>query len=619
MINYKLANILLEHNDRFFQYPDLYYKSSNPIVKDKETGANALLANTAYDFATYFNSFSNRKWREYTIIDNSFLHLEVRGKAQIELFSMKIQPVGVGMDRIDSLYVDCDEFESIDYELPATTNEIIGFKVITQDRTLIRNGYYYTKIDESVIRSVHLALSTTTFKKEDYIRGNVALFKNEVLKGDDPVAGHVSMIVVDNGRTLDPAELRGDNVYVYPNKNVGGSGGFARGMMEAKRISPENPVTHVLIMDDDISLSSESVKRTYNLLALVKDKYVDGFISGAMFSRGDQYLQIEDLGFTNQKGRFGPIKRPRVPMTNYFAILQNEKDLPIRPNKYAAFWYCCIPMTTIMREGLPLPLFIRYDDAEYGQRCKPEFMTMNGICVWHDDFDDRYNHFYERYCGVRNSLVIQAASGVCQNVDFFGTLFEEAFIREIKKYNYGSCELMLDAVEDFLKGPEFLEIEQCEKLLKEKSAKAEKFIPLEDLDIEGLDIQQAWLKKRPLTRWQNRASKWTHNGQRVGIPSKKKPTVGVAAFDANAYAATRYYNFDRVLVVNRLETMGYYAVRDSARYRELIKRFEQIKKRYAKEHAQIEQQWREAAPYLKSDEFWSEYLELDSYQDDTKS
>lgn len=613
MVEHKLANILLEHNERFFQYPNLFYHSANEIIEG-EAGESLLMRDSTYDFATYFNSCSIAKWREYTVVTDVHLHLEIRGKARITFFTLREQPVGVGMTRLESIDIDCDDYEVVDYTftVEATGDDTLAtFKITTLDSVAIKNGYYYAMVDEADVRGVHLAIATTTFKKEAFITRNVALFKNEVLSGDDPCAGHASMIVVDNGRTLDPSELEGDGVWVFPNKNVGGSGGFARGMMEAKRLSTDEPVTHVLIMDDDVSLSSESVKRTFNLVSLVNDKYAEGFVSGAMFSLGDQYVQIEDVGFTSQEGRFGPIKL-RAPMINYFEIVRNERPLPPYENKYAAFWYCCIPMATVEREGLPLPLFIRYDDAEYGQRCAPEFMTMNGINVWHEDFDDRYNPYYERYCGVRNSLVIQSASGVCPRVDFYKQIFLKGFDIEIKQFNYGACELMLDALEDYLKGPEFLQIEQCEKLLKEKSAKAEKYVPIEQLDTRGVDLKNV-LPKGRVRAWEGRLDRWTHNGQRF-LPRvfvKHDPT-GVE-FNANRYPIQLVHFRDSFLVVNRLGTQGALRRMNKVRYRELMKRYHTLTRRYAKEQETVAASWQEAGPYLKSDEFWATYLELDKY------
>lgn len=612
MVDYKLSNIMLEHDERFFSYSSLYYFSPNSIIKDEATDSSLLLSNCTYDFTTYFNSISNKKWRTYTVVDNVHFHIEVKGKARFIFLSVSVQPIGLGTVELCEIDVDNEDFEVLDYEYPETDADVLGFRVITFGQTCVRDGYYYAKVDEKDIRDIHLALATTTFKKEDYIRKNVALLKEDIKKCNDPVADHVSMIIVDNGRTLDPKELEGDGVYVFPNKNVGGSGGFARGMMEAKSLTPDNPVTHVLIMDDDISLSSESIKRTHNLLSLINDEYKEAFISGAMFSLGDQHRQIEDLGFTSLKGRFGPVKETHV-MVDLYQVVDNERALPPRENMYAAFWFCCIPMTTIKREGLPLPLFIRYDDAEYGQRCHPKFITMNGINVWHMDFDDRYNAFYERYCGVRNSLIIQATSGVCSNVDFFDTLFKKRFVTEIKMFNYGSCELMLDAIADYLKGPEFIEIEQCEKLLKEKSAKYEKLVPLEELDIKGIELEQLWTTEKPKS-WIGRLHRWTYNGQ-LAMPERfinKKPVA--MRFNADRYPSVLINNRDTILVVNRLVTEGAFRKRDKKRFRDLMKRFRAMVREYEKTHEEVEARYAAASAYLKSDEFWAKYLELDKYQ-----
>lgn len=611
MVDFKLSNILLEHNERFYQYPKLFYRSANDIVEG-ENGESLLVRDTTYDFGTYFNCCSVGKWRTYTTVDEVHVCFELRGRAYLSFYGLKLQPIGYGMTELSSEIVESDDFQVIDYAFPKTDDELVAFKITTLSPAAIRNGYYYAPVDERDIRKVHLALATTTFRKEAYITHNVVLFKNEVKAGDDPCAGHVSMIVVDNGRTLDPAALEGENVWVYPNKNVGGSGGFARGMMEAKRLPIDEVVTHVLIMDDDISLSSESVKRTFNLLSLVNDEHAEAFVSGAMFSLGDQYAQVEDVGFTSQRGHFGPVKRP-ARMVELRDIVQNEGSLPPYENKYAAFWYCCIPMKTIQEKGLPLPLFIRYDDAEYGQRCAPKFMTMNGINVWHEDFSVRYNAFYERYCGVRNSLIIKAASGVCPTVDFFNKLFVKGFDNEIKQFNYGACELMLDALEDYLKGPEFLEIEQCEKLLKEKSAIAEKFVPIEELDIHGVDLYNV-VPRGIVKTWQGRLNRWTRNGHRF-IPQRflSHELVGIE-FNANRYPIQLIHFHDRVLMTNAMGTMGSERHMDRQRYKHLVKRYNKLVKEYAKNHETVEARWKQAGPYLKSEEFWSKYLELDTYK-----
>lgn len=57
--------------------------------------------------------------------------------------------------------------------------------------------------------------------------------KDEILSSDEPIADHFRMQVIDNGRTLNAESLSEKRISVSPNENVGGDGGFARGMVEA--------------------------------------------------------------------------------------------------------------------------------------------------------------------------------------------------------------------------------------------------------------------------------------------------------------------------------------------------------------------------------------------------
>ncbi len=104
--------------------------------------------------------------------------------------------------------------------------------------------------------------------------------KKQIFASDEPIAKGFHMFVVDNGRTLNVDEVSDDNVTVIPNANVGGAGGFARGMMAALDID----ATHVLLMDDDVRVMPESFIRTFNLLSLRNDDYENAFINGAMLS-----------------------------------------------------------------------------------------------------------------------------------------------------------------------------------------------------------------------------------------------------------------------------------------------------------------------------------------------
>lgn len=194
------------------------------------------------------------------------------------------------------------------------------------------------------------------------------------------------MHVVDNGRTLDAKDVESERIFLHPNPNAGGAGGFARGMIEAMEQAPR--ATHVLLMDDDVSISPESIIRTFNLLSIVNDDYSEAFLSGAMMSMDQPNLRYEDVGFVACNGKYFPAKN-----LAYVDVLHdcvaNEAFVHCNPEEagydadrmsqsYAAWWYCVIPVSVIDREGLPLPIFVRTDDVEYSLRAHAKIMTMNG-------------------------------------------------------------------------------------------------------------------------------------------------------------------------------------------------------------------------------------------------
>ena len=63
-----------------------------------------------------------------------------------------------------------------------------------------------------------------------------------------------------------------------------------------------------------------------------------------------------------------------------------------RRNMYGGWWFCCMPLQRIEQIGYPLPLFIKGDDIEYGIRNEREFITLNGINVWHVSFSKKNSY-----------------------------------------------------------------------------------------------------------------------------------------------------------------------------------------------------------------------------------
>lgn len=624
MIDFKIANILLSDEPQFLGSPAMLCRSTKSWYRNTD-GDWLLRGPATHDFMTFFNALSIQKWRQYSVADSYKLHVELRGSAckfvqtRADSFSYYSEPIaGTELEIPESA-----DWQSFDIDLVAGKNDVItSFKIDTTGDVEIRNSYYSAVVEEGQVREVELALCTTTFKKEEYIKRNINLVKSQILGSDDLISKHFRMHVVDNGRTLDVDSLISDGIEVHPNDNAGGAGGFARGMIEAMEQSPK--ATHVLLMDDDVLVSTESIKRTFNLLSIVNDEYSEAFISGAMMNMDEPYIRWEEMGFIGFDGCFHPIK-PMARMDVLRDVADNEAfDIPSYMPKcedqeqhYGAWWYCVIPMSQIEKNGLPLPIFVRGDDAEYSLRCKPKFITMNGICIWHLAFHMRYNAAQERYQMTRNCLIDQYASNFAPLADF-NKQIRSAFVLELNKFNYKNAELVLQGVEDFLKGPEWIMQPVAQKAFMDANKNSEKLVPIDDLRDEltelGVDVDDltTWKLYRdlPISRNEKEAYALSRNGQRL-LKSFTQPGR-VAVIDNVGWCEPigKLKGAETIVVVDVPNRKAAIRHKDVAKFQELEKRYQADKSELRRRHDELKKAYSEARPTMTSVEFWKSYLGL---------
>lgn len=636
---FKLANVVLEPKEHMRQFPEMLYRVNGGVDYAVEDGSLGFVG--SLDFLTYFNALSSEKWRRYASVHSFKLHLELVGDA------CDVQLTGVRREDAEKLYqpdrfeyrgapsikaeletVDVGrairfegaaEYAALDIDVPVSDMLLCGFTLASHGATAVRDSYWYAEVDESAIRPIRLALVTTTFNNEHYILPNIDAIKGDVLASDDPIAERFHMFVVDNGRSLDVDAVSDQGVTVIPNANVGGSGGFARGMMEALE---EGSYTHVLLMDDDVSIYPESIKRTFNLLSLANDEYEDAFINGAMIQLEHPNVQHEDVATVMPSGIIGRIKG-HLFIDRIQDIAVNEViDVEV-PNAYGAWWYACIPVSAIRANGLPLPLFIRCDDVEYGIRCNPTYMTMNGICVWHAQFEDRFRPSVDCYQYIRNFLVMMSCNGR-PNTASFMIRTNRMLTLYLRQLGYDAAELIVSGLEDYLKGPELLMQGNGEAIFKEKARMNERLLPLD----EALDLavsENPSLAER-LDGFEPNARALSTN---VPVPFYKALClVRTLPYDKHLLPefllrdkpATTYYGratqapaFSetgaKILVAcDRSGELAHVRVMDRARGKAIRRRWRKALKEYYERKDELERAYREALPKMASVGFWREHL-----------
>ena len=614
-VKFKLQNLIFTEKYGLDEHWWMQYRTNTGrrLRYDNINSRYFVEKGTSIDAFTYLNAITVRKWRKYTNVDDITLNLTVKGEFYIQLFGHYYESGEIKKEWIKRQRFHCPEVTEVSITFPdKLDSSVCGFYIEASTDMELYSGYYSTFVKESIVKDVKIAIASTTFKKEEYIENNIRVLERELFYSDEIAGQHIVMNVIDNGRTLDGEKYNSEYVHIYPNQNVGGAGGFTRGILEALRA--EKKPTHVLLMDDDVKILPESLIRTYSLLALIKGEYDRHFISGAMLFMEHMNIQHEDVGYVHKDGSFGP-RKPGFQLHLWDHVLMNEEEYEPMPNSYAGWWYCCIPVKTMDMKDLPIPLFIRGDDVEYSVKQNAQFITMNGICIWHKGFANKYNAALELYLVHRNSLITQAMSGIYQDIDFIKRI-DEFFWKEIKRLSYQSCELLLDAIEDYLNGPEFMMTPQGERIMKQQGAKNEKMKVIRnireysELDVD-LDMGRVYEGIYDQAELKGFAKFWfniTRNGH-IGPKWLLKKEIGVIPYDWFEAPAKEYMKAE-VLAVNPVDKTAYLRIRSRKRYLELTKRRKRLMHKYKTQGKEIAEQYRKAAETLKSESFWKQYLKM---------
>lgn len=563
-------------------------------------GDTLAIMSGSVSFDTYFNGFFVDKWLKYTRLTNLSFRFYASGKLSVDIYVKK------GRDSDEAILLaakdvvnDKDEEYEIDISIEDCKSGII-YVVVTNRGTgiaNIRDGVFVT--DVGSVRSVKMLIAICTYKREDYLYRNLEIIKDKLRNRKDSLLyENIDVVIADNASTIkDKSVLEEEWIIVKPNKNAGGASGFARGMMYA---IDRNCYTHVLLMDDDVTINPEAIERTYAVLALLRDEYMDAFIGGAML-RSDYTFVQQESGASFEKGRIVSYGNG-IDLRKVENIMDNS--FTGRHADYNAWWYCCIPTTVIKDKGYPLPIFIHNDDVEYGLRCEKPIILMNGICVWHDSFEHKRPSANEYY-DVRNALIINSLYNSEYSGDKAFQMVCRRILTNLLRYRYRDIELNLRGAVDFLKGATWLMDEDASSLHKEIMEQGYKYnqsfegtVPqrvsneLEDI-LEGRNNSNSISKKKLVT-----LNGWI-------FPAKSKEVVPIMAGES----PHAYYRIKKVWIYDPDTKKGFYTERRYGQLWKLPGKILNCKQLLKKEYILASSSYKENFGEMTSLEFWKKYLE----------
>lgn len=275
---------------------------------------------------------------------------------------------------------------------------------------------------------------------------------------------------------------------------------------------------------------------------------------------------------------------------------------------------------------------------EYATRIQEKeplkFITMNGVCVWHDAFDLRWNAAVEVYLATRNMLIQEAFTPDSHySMDAMIQLMRDNLIKHGRRFDYASMELICDAIEDYLKGPDYYRHPVGEKLFQQARVKAEKLEPLQQIPgapdaIDIVELEQnandenVVVPPRDTDTAAARRGDIVHRilrkAKRTIRSEKVSPVPRQENFDRNELAIIPNDGWCRpwrilqhagkALAVDTTGQRGAMRVRDEQRNEELRNRFEHLAQILSEDTAVLGA-YRESREEMTSFEFWRRYLE----------
>lgn len=265
-------------------------------------------------------------------------------------------------------------------------------------------------------------------------------------------------------------DLLGGKLRYLRQPNLGGSGGYSRGLAEA--IEHHGEHVNALFLDDDIWLEPDVVIR---LSAFEQHTRKPVIVGGQMLrllhpDRLHVGAETADLG-TLAAGE--PVERALVDagMVDDAATVPGRRTGNHREARrptfqqetrvdagYNGWWACLVPGEVVRNVGYPLPAFFQWDDIEYGFRARGKgypTVTLPGAGVWHADFDWKDWDEWHRYFNIRNSMITAALHGGFDRRGVTASLLQQ-LLRYLAAMQYGLAATLLKSVEDFLAGPDVL-------------------------------------------------------------------------------------------------------------------------------------------------------------------
>jgi galactofuranosylgalactofuranosylrhamnosyl-N-acetylglucosaminyl-diphospho-decaprenol beta-1,5/1,6-galactofuranosyltransferase len=619
-----LSRIILPRPGEPLDVRKLYIEESDTNSRRAHAPQRTTLeigAESEVSFATYFNAFPASYWRRWSTLDSVVLRVELTGSARVDVYRSKATgaritvggaPISSGDDGIAAVL----EFE-IDLT-PFEDGGWIWFDITTNAKSTLHSAGWYAPIAAPGRASVAVGIPTFN-RPADCVNALTALTSDPLV---DKVVGAV--IVSDQGTNkakdhpgFDAAAAAlGSRLSVHNQPNLGGSGGYSRVMYEALK---NTDCEQILFMDDDIRIEPDSILRA---LALNRFAKRPTLVGGQMLNLQEpshlhvmgEMVDADNFMWTNAVNTEYDHNFAKHPLNDEeqerSRLLHRRIDVD-----YNGWWMCMIPRQVAEELGQPLPLFIKWDDADYGLRAGEHgypTVTLPGAAIWHMAWSDKDDAIdWQAYFHLRNRLVV-AAMHWDGNVSGLLASHFKATIKHLLCLEYSTVAIQNKAMDDFLAGPEHI-FSILESALPEVRKMRQEYpdaVVLPSATALPAPSNKKWRKKvtiptsAPAIAY-NLARGLIHQLKPEDPAHHVRPQVNVATQDARWFSLCK---FDGVTVTTADGRGVVYRKRDRAKMFALLAESLRRQVKLARKFNRMRNVYREALPVLSSKQKWETVL-----------
>lgn len=283
------------------------------------------------------------------------------------------------------------------------------------------------------------------------------------------------------------------DVVFGPNLGGGGNAGHLIKLFEDACDKSKAPPTEVLILDDDLSLSMESLARYFMFVAYRAQEYLTSlpvlmksrptvvWEDGGFWGR----LNFHEAGdFSRKRNMFPALLKHGVSLDGFDQL---DSFSPLNTCEYSTFIFFGLSLKSLRKIGFPAAFFLRGDDIEMSLRAQEAGLTMitnPNLAAWHEPA-----HSYgQEYMAILHGIIINLSYGE-HGADFYARFFEERMHEHASIDDAVGLYLYRDILTELLDPDSKVLTKQFQHhyLAKLKALGAAKMTRLPDADRETLE------------------------------------------------------------------------------------------------------------------------------------